>query len=147
MKRRCPNCGAVVPENSLTCPQCYAEVERELPDDGHRDTRQEFREHIRKRNKNMTVSLILAIIPAFFGLLGLGLAYQDYRNPRWMKYLGTGLVLFLLPVLIILFLWVLSILLIIPILFLLLLYIGTALVSIAETYFGSFDNFVRRKDW
>lgn len=139
MRRRCPNCGAVVPENSLTCPQCYAEVDRILPDDPRKTTREEFREHIEKRDKKMAVSLALAVIPAFVGLLGLGLIYQDWRDPRGFRYLGTGIVLFLLPVMMILFLGLLSLLLIIPIFFLLLLYVVTALSSIAETYFGSFS--------
>ncbi len=139
MKRRCPNCGAVVPENSLTCPQCFAEVDRELPGDPKKSTREQFREHIERREKSMTLSMILAVIPAFVGLLGLGLIYQDFRDPRGVRYLGTGIVLFLIPVCMILFLGLFSLLLIIPIFFLLLLYVLTALASIAETYFGSID--------
>ena len=144
MRRRCPNCGAVVPENSLTCPQCYAEVDRVLPDDPKKTAQEEFREHIERRNKKMPISLALAVIPAFIGLLGLGLIYQDRRDPRGFRYLGTGLVLFLLPILMILVLGLFSLLLIIPIFFLLLMYVLTALASIAETYFGSFSVFMRR---
>ncbi len=144
MKRRCPNCGAVVPDNSLTCPQCFAEVDRVLSDDPKKSTREQFREHIQRRDKNMTVSLVLAILPAFIGLLGLGLIYQDFRDIRGYRYLGTGFVLFMIPVCLIVFLGLFSLILIIPIFFMLLLYLVTALASIAETHFGSIDLNFRR---
>ena len=142
MKRRCPKCGAVVPDNSLTCPQCYTEVPRDLTEQEPVRDRNEFRKQIERRKKDMRISLVLAIIPAFFGILGLGLIYQDSRDFRGWRYLAIGAVLYLLPVaaiVVIGFADVLAaVLLIIPLFFVLLLYAGIALVSIAETYFGSF---------
>ena len=142
MKRRCPRCGAIVPDNSLTCPQCYTEVARDLVGSEPLHSSEEFREQIEQRQKNMRIALILAIIPAIFGFLGLGMIYQDYRDERGWKFLGVGLVLFLFPVLSIIVLGIAGIfaavLLLIPLFFSLLAYAGMALLSIAETYFGSF---------
>ena len=142
MKRRCPKCGAVVPDNSLTCPQCYTEVPRDLIETEPVRDRNEFRERIERRKKNLTISLILAILPAFFGILGLGMIYQDSRDSRGWEFMAAGLILYLIPVSAVVVIGFANIfaaiLLIIPLFFALLLYAGAALLSIAETYFGSF---------
>ena len=91
MTRYCPRCGAVVPQNSLTCPQCYTEVPRSVPDEPEPGY-----SRIGRRKKSATLALILSVIPAFFGLLGLGLIYEDRRDPRGYRYLGAGLVLYIL---------------------------------------------------
>ncbi len=141
MKRRCPKCGAVVPDNSLTCPQCYTEVPRDLVETEPLHDRYEFRERIERRKKNMKVSMALAVIPAFFGLLGLGLLYQDVRDSRGWEFLAAGLVLYLLPVISIVVIGFANLLaaalLLVPLFFALLLYAGTAFMSFFETYFGS----------
>ena len=142
MRRKCPKCGAVVPDNSLTCPQCYTEVPRDLVETEPLHDRNEFREQIERRKKNMKISLALAVIPAFFGILGIGLIYQDSRDYRGWQFLAIGAILYLLPVVTLVTIGFASVigavLLIIPVFFALLLYAGAALASIAETYFGSF---------
>jgi len=141
MRRKCPKCGAVVPDNSLTCPQCYTEVPRDLVETEPLHDRNEFREQIERRKKNMKISLALAIIPAFFGILGIGLIYQDSRDYRGWKFLAVGAVLYILPVITLMIGFTTligAVLLLLPVFFALLLYAGAALVSIAETYFGSF---------
>ena len=141
MRRKCPKCGAVVPDNSLTCPQCYTEVPRDLVETEPLHDRNEFREQIERRKKNMKISLALAVIPAFFGILGIGLIYQDSRDYRGWKFLAVGAVLYILPVITLMIGFTTligAVLLLLPVFFALLLYAGAALVSIAETYFGSF---------
>ena len=89
----------------------------------------------------MKISLALAIIPAFFGILGIGLIYQDSRDYRGWKFLAAGAVLYILPVITLMIGFTTligAVLLLLPVFFALLLYAGAALVSIAETYFGSF---------
>ncbi len=101
MTRRCPNCGAVVLPESLNCPHCYHDVPRTISDTGtdyHNRTYSQYEEQLSKRHKSRTISLILAIIPAFFGLLGLAQIYQDYRDPLGWKVLGGGLILYILLV-------------------------------------------------
>lgn len=149
MSRYCPNCGAVVPENSLNCPQCYTDI----PRGGYVNERDHMREHrtkedfvsqIEKRHKKRSLALLLAIIPAFFGILGLGQIYLDRRYARGYMYLATGLLFFLSAV----GLFVLgsghgwaTVILFIPIFISMFLYFLTAVASVAETWLGSFRVF------
>ena len=149
MTRYCPRCGAVVPQNSLTRPQCYTEVPRSVPDEPEPGysrrafdrSGDEFREQIGRRKKSATLALILSVIPAFFGLLGLGLIYEDRRDPRGYRYLGAGLVLYILVAALILTVHASGILglilFIIPTALLLLIYLGCALAAAAETWMGN----------
>ena len=149
MTRYCPRCGAVVPQNSLTCPQCYAEVPRDVPDEPEPGysrkafdrSGDEFREQIGRRKKSAMLALFLSVVPAFFGLLGLGLIYEDRRDPRGFKYLGAGLILFAVIVALIFTVHASGILgtvlFIIPTALLLLIYLGCALAAAAETWMGN----------
>lgn len=146
MPRRCPRCGSVVPDGSLTCPQCYAEVprEEETPRRAPYKTREEHRREVDARKKSMSVSMALAIFPAFFGLLGLGLIYQDRRDEQGWVFFGLGLVIFAILVFLVENMGgslLSSILLAISILFISLVYISTAVSAAASTLFGSFRIF------
>jgi len=148
MTRYCPNCGAVVPEGSLNCPQCYKEIPRSgafTEKDRKGRTQEEYKREIGERRKSMKMSLALAIVPAFFGILGLGQIYQDRRDGRGWGFLAIGLLLFLATVGLVyvaggegLFT---TILLAIPIIIAAGLYLCTAIVSVGCTYLGSFRMF------
>lgn len=91
MSRRCPYCGELVPNNSLTCPKCYKKIPVEpepVKDTGGAQPGRSARGY------NKTLALILSVIPAFIGLLGLGLIYRDPRRKRGYVALVFGLVIF-----------------------------------------------------
>lgn len=153
MTRYCPNCGAIVPPNSLTCPQCYCEIPRDMreePEPGYNPrystrSKEEYREQIGRRHKSTTVALILATIPALFGLLGLGLIYEDHRDWRGYRYLLVGLALYIIMAAMIILVDVSGtlglILFIIPLAILAIIYIGCAAASVAETWLGNLNIF------
>lgn len=95
MSRKCPYCGEEVPSFSLNCPKCFRSIPREK-ERGRKDS-EEYR-----INEDRTLSLyrfdrktvlILALIPAAFGLMGLGQIYErEYK--KGTAFLVTGLVLF-----------------------------------------------------
>jgi len=73
--RKCPECGSVVPNNSITCPSCYKSVSRdniteEVPEYTHTV-------ETRKRKSGM-LAVILAIFPGIIGLMGVGLMYMGH---------------------------------------------------------------------
>ncbi|WP_400236811.1 hypothetical protein [Methanomethylophilus alvi] len=149
MTRRCPNCGAVVPKGSLTCPQCYTEVPRDDLDQTepayggrkYERPRDEYERQLKKRKKSLTVALILAVVPAFFGILGLGQIYEDRRDSKGWKFLVTGLVFFIILVSMIVLLNMSGILgaimMAVPLILFGGLYICTAIASVADVYLGS----------
>ncbi len=152
MTRHCPECGAVVPKGSLTCPRCYTEVPRDdLEADAaygggyYERPRDEYRNQLRKRRKSHTLAMILAVVPAFFGLLGLGQIYEDYRDGKGWKFLIGGLALFAVLVAIISLVSVSGILgaimLAVPVLLFGGLYICLAIVSVVDAYLGSIEVF------
>ncbi len=151
MKRRCPNCGAIVPPESLNCPHCYHDVPRTPAetDYGTRDrTREQYDDQISKRHKSRTLSLVLATIPALIGLLGLAQIYQDHRDPLGWKILVGGLILYLLMVgtvrLVISTGGLGLLLLIVPIFVLVVMYLLLALFALLLTYSGFVTLFGRR---
>lgn len=151
MKRRCPNCGAIVPPESLNCPHCYRDVPRTPAetDNGTRDrTREQYDDQMSKRHKSRTVSLILATIPALVGLLGLAQIYQDHRDPLGWKILAGGLILYLLMVgtvrLVISTGGLGLLLLIVPIFVLVVMYLLLALFALLLTNSGFVTLFGRR---
>ena len=92
MSRKCPYCGEEVPTFSVTCPKCYNEIPREeekaqqsrgysVPNDRVPATR------------TYSKTLILAIVPALFGIMGLGQIYQG-RTEKGVKFLIVGLLSF-----------------------------------------------------
>jgi hypothetical protein len=96
--RRCPNCGEMVPSNSLTCPKCYHSIPREEkkePNERVADSRAPTPKVI-----NKTAVLLLALIPAAFGFMGFGQFYEgEYK--KGALFLCVGLPLFVAMVLLI----------------------------------------------
>ena len=137
MSRRCPKCGAEVPGNSLTCPECYTEVPRGEIE----DPPQQYGTYVPERSgKSRTVAIILAVIPALFGLLGLAQIYKDSRSRAGWRFLGLGIVLYLLTVgLVFLTLATVGLMIIltmIPILFLGAVYLLAAAACLMDAYLG-----------
>lgn len=75
--RRCPNCGELVPSNSITCPKCFRKIPKE-PEPVRRE--RETRRPESGTSKSRTITLILSTIPAVVGLLGLGIIYNSPRS-------------------------------------------------------------------
>lgn len=88
MTRYCPKCGEPVPPNCITCPKCYAKVPSEPV------TSEKTKQSEPKRKSNST-RILLTVIPGFFGLLGLGILYDDTKNMLGYKFLVAGLLLFI----------------------------------------------------
>ena len=137
MSRRCPKCGAEVPGNSLTCPECYTEVPRGEIE----DPPQQRETYVPQTSgKSRTVALILAIIPALFGLLGLAQIYKDHGSRAGWRILGLGIIVYLLIVgmvfLTLATVGLMAILTIIPILFLGAVYLITAAACLMDAYLG-----------
>jgi len=135
-QKRCPNCGEYVPTNSLTCPKCFTSIPRETPVKREKDTKRDV-----PQDKNGTVALLLAVVPAFVGLLGLGKIYLEPEERRGYWFLVAGLLLFL-PFLALFFAtlnsdFISAILLFIITIIVLLVYISAAIASILDTLFGS----------
>jgi Membrane-bound serine protease (ClpP class) len=141
-QKKCPNCGEYVPTNSLTCPKCFTSIPRETPVKKE-DT---AKENV-PRNKNGTVALLLAVIPAFVGLLGLGRIYLEPKERKGYWFLVAGLLLFL-PFLALFFTmlnsgFIVAILLFVVTIIVLLVYISAAIASILDTLFGSVFKILR----
>lgn len=92
MSKKCPYCGEEVPTFSVTCPKCYREIPREetkrssgysVPNDRVPAT----------KTYNKTLILILAIVPALIGIMGMGQIYQG-RVEKGIKFLVVGLLSF-----------------------------------------------------
>jgi len=150
MTRYCPNCRAVVPDNSLNCPQCFAEIPRDgWVSEGeqmkYNPSKDEYRENLGKRHKSELAVLILAIAPAFFGILGMGQIYRDRRDKvGWYFFIGGLFLVFAFATL----LWMAlaggpigTILLAIPAFIFLVLYVLAAIVSIVDAMTGSLLRF------
>ena len=95
MSRKCPYCGEPVPSFSINCPKCYRSIPRE---------EERPKEDIRKGTVpndrapsvhviNMRVVLILALIPAAIGFMGMGQIYErEYR--KGLYFFIPGFLLF-----------------------------------------------------
>ena len=90
MTRYCPKCGEAVPSNSLTCPKCYTK----MPPQPKKTNEKE--QGSGSKNKSRQTRLALTIIPAFFGVLGLGQIYRNYKASKGYFFLITGLLFFYL---------------------------------------------------
>lgn len=132
--RRCPNCGELVPSTSVTCPRCY----KKIPSD--RESTPEYKiynedgsvhREPKERSTNSKTALLLALIPGLFGLLGLGILYQNPREPRGYALLALGLLVFIV-VNFLLFITVgLSFILVLPlIIFYVLLYLASLVLTV-----------------
>ncbi len=94
--RRCPNCGELVPAFSLTCPKCYRSIPREEPEGRYRIIDDDRAPSPRMTNHRLV--FILSIIPAVFGLFGLGQLYQrDWA--KGLTFLAAGVLLMTVMVL------------------------------------------------
>jgi hypothetical protein len=134
-----------VDNNSLTCPKCFKEIPRDVPtasEPRSEDTRSNPNNAGRKINRSVT--LVLAVIPALFGLLGLGQIYSNPNNLKGFKLLGLGLIIFIPFAFLFLTLinsdnGILSAFLIFLVdLVLFLVYVGVAAYSFLDAVFGSF---------
>ena len=94
MDHRCPYCGELVPSNSITCPKCYKKIPKE-PEPARREHETEQRD---KRGYSRKLAILLSIVPAFLGLLGLGLIYVSPRRKRGYVALVLGLLFFVMAV-------------------------------------------------
>lgn len=95
MSRKCPYCGEAVPSYSINCPKCYKSIPREEP---------KQQENIRTGNIpndrapsvhtiDMRVVILLALIPAAIGFMGLAQIYErGYRKGAY--FFSIGFVLF-----------------------------------------------------
>lgn len=98
MTRKCPYCGEPVPTFSVNCPKCYKKIPRE-------DEKQEedIRGHIPDdkspaiKSVNKTIVLILALIPAAFGIMGMAQMYEkEYKKGGLFLCVGFPLFLFMM---------------------------------------------------
>lgn len=92
-ERRCPYCGELVPSTSITCPRCYKKIPVE-PDKRADDYRMTGESPKEGRGFSRKLALALNIVPGFFGILGLGQIYRDWRQTRGYVFLALGLLLF-----------------------------------------------------
>lgn len=108
--QRCPYCGELVPPNSVNCPKCY----RNLPSEVFKINEEEKKaEKAEKRSEaKRTIGLILAIIPGFIGILGLGQLY--YGRKRGFVLLLLGACFFFAGIALVMFIPPFSIILAIP---------------------------------
>lgn len=89
--RKCPFCGERVPTFSLNCPRCYRAIPMEKREETQSFTYKIIDDDMAPslRRVNRRVVLLLALIPAVFGLWGLGQLYQkDYR--KGFTFLAAG---------------------------------------------------------
>ncbi len=89
MARKCPNCGELVPDFSVTCPKCFKEVPRK--EEKPKEVPKERAPALQTINK--WIVIILAFVPSLFGFMGLAQMYQR-KFKRGLFFLITGLILF-----------------------------------------------------
>lgn len=139
-QRKCPHCGELVQSNSLTCPKCFKSIPREESVDTSEYVINDEKGK-RTGSKSPNLTAFLAIFPAFVGILGLGMIYQDPRSSKGYWFLIAGLILFL-PFLALFFTmldsgFLSAILLFIALVIIILIYISAAIAAFVETMFGS----------
>ena len=78
-----------MPSNCITCPKCYTKLPAEPV--SAEETKQS-----EPKKKSHSTRILLTVIPGFFGLLGLGILYDDTKNMLGYKFLIAGLLLFIL---------------------------------------------------
>lgn len=89
MARKCPNCGELVPDFSVTCPKCYREIPRK--EEKVEDVPKERAPAVQTLNR--WIVIILAFVPSLFGFMGLAQLYQR-KFKRGLFFLAAGLILF-----------------------------------------------------
>ncbi|MDD3398873.1 MAG: zinc ribbon domain-containing protein [Candidatus Methanomethylophilaceae archaeon] len=92
--RRCPQCGSQVPDNSLTCPQCFTPIARdsEVVRDGMGN------ERMSPGTKSGNIAMLLALLPGLVGIWGLGHIYLGEMD-RGLRFLVLGVLMTLSMVL------------------------------------------------
>ena len=102
MGRKCPYCGESVPSFSINCPKCYRSIPREeyrINDDPIDSGIPNDRAPSLQVYNRKTV-MLLALIPAALGFMGLGQMYMKEYN-KGVKFLAVGLATFISLVLLI----------------------------------------------
>jgi len=143
-QKRCPYCGEYVQKNSLTCPKCFKEIPREFPE----STECAAREDVKKSSgKIPNVAVLLAVIPPFVGLLGLGMIYLHPKSSKGYWFLVAGLLLFLTSLALFYMIrnsgFFSALLLLAAFVIIVLIYISAAVGALLETLFGSALKFLR----
>ena len=96
MSRKCPYCGEMVPSFSINCPKCYRSIPREeekpKEDIKGQGVPNDRAPSIQRFDRRIVV--ILALIPAAIGLMGLGQLYER-EYPKGFRFLIMGLILFI----------------------------------------------------
>ena len=94
MSKKCPYCGEEVPTFSVTCPKCYREIPREETETKRSSGYSVPNDRVpATKTYNRTLILILAIVPALIGIMGMGQIYQG-RVEKGIKFLVVGLLSF-----------------------------------------------------
>lgn len=89
-ERRCPYCGELVPSNSITCPKCY----KRIPNEPEPVSNESVQKKTRGGGRSRTIALILSLVPALVGLLGLGLIYRNPKGKFGWFSLAFGIMFF-----------------------------------------------------
>jgi len=131
----CKNCGEVMASDCKKCPRCYAPAMDE-PAPMHSETKRDW-----------SFPTILAIILAFFGILGIGHILTMPHRKRGYIFLILGIVLFWSFIGAISIMrnsgWFTSLVLAIPTGILGLIYISAAIASILDLRHGSIFRFIK----
>ena len=129
--RRCPNCGELVPSNSVTCPKCYKKIPAEPEPRRRERPPEESAGEPGRKQPSHRVAFWLDAILGLFGLCGIGHLYN--RDTHGFAFLFGGLFFFLLTVLLVMVLSVLSVIFAIP---LMIIYALIYLASLADVALG-----------
>jgi len=143
-QKKCPHCGEYVHNNSINCPKCFKEIPRNRSITPEYVIKEDKKE---RQRKAPAAAVLLALIPPFFGLLGLGIIFMDHKDRKGYWFLLIGLVLFL-PLTALFFLmlrsgFISAILLFIVFLVIFLIYVSAAVAAFIETLFGSVFRILR----
>jgi len=143
-QRKCPHCGEFVQKNSITCQKCFREIPREEPKTPEYVIKEDKKE---RPGKPPAAAVLLALIPPFIGLLGLGMIYMDHKDRKGYWFLLIGLLLFL-PLMALIFMmthsgFLSAILLSVVFVILFLIYASAAAAAFLETLFGSVFKILR----
>ena len=130
-ERRCPNCGELVPSNSITCPKCYKKIPVEETTPRSRDDESDRKDRPRFK-ANRKVAILLNAILGLFGITGLGQLYCGQK--RGALVLLVGLMFFCAAMALLVVIPMVSWILSVPFF---ILYAIVYLVSLADIVLGS----------
>ncbi len=97
--RYCPYCGELVTYTSITCPKCYKKIPNQP--EQFEEKKESGKTTSSSGGKKHSIALLLALIPGLFGLLGLGLLYNDRSSKPGWTLLVVGLLTFILFIIIV----------------------------------------------